>query len=419
MANILAGSRLKEGRQIAEFVKGLNSKEEATVFAFDYKASCRQASLANGTLGALLQSHDGYKYGGNHPCSAVMPACLSLAEMFQKRGEDLITAMVAGYEVSNRIAAAMHPSHSLKGFAPTGTAGTFGAAAAACKLLGCAPEVFTNAMGISGYLLPITTYETLLGKYSVTPLHGGFAAQVGIQAAMFARAGYSGCPDILRGAFGKGLFAMTAEDCDFSSLNRGLGEKFSILDVYLKPHPACRHTHAVLDVILEMIEQKGFTWQEVEKVEIKTYRMGMQFVQYTVTGSELYPCQMSLPYVVAVALMDGRMGVEQFNETRRQDPVLHDFSRKVVAVEDEELTATYPRLTPAEVKLELKDGTHLSNRCDLPKGDPENPMSHEELLVKVKSYTEPFLGPQKFDEFVTRIMGLEKEKDWAALVSWL
>lgn len=419
LANIFGGSQLEEGRQIADFVRGLGDRNEATVLSFAYKTSCRQGAMANGTIGALLQAHDGFKYGGNHPSSSVIPAALAIGEYFRLNGKELLVSIVVGYEVANRISAAIHPSHSLKGFAPTGTVGTFASAATVSKLLNFNEDKFTNAIGIAGFLLPISTYETLLGKYSVTPIHGGFASKVGIEAAMLANAGYRGCKDILQGSYSKGFCLITSENPRFEKLLDGMGERYSITDVYLKPFPACRHTHGPVELILNLIETEGIVWQDVEKVTVRTYKMATQFAQYTSSSSELYECQMSLPYVIAVALMDGHLGTDQFTKKRREDPAGHQFSRKVEVIEDSELTSAYPAITPSFVEIVLRNGKKVEGRIDVPKGDPGKPLSTEELFEKARNYCKRALTKEKSNLLISRVINMEEIQDLSDFISWM
>ena len=419
LANSLAGAQLAEGRQIAGYTRDLGDRAEATVLGFGDKTSCRQAALANGTLGALLQSHDGFKRGGNHPSSSVIPAALALAESRRLGGPDLLVALTAGYELANRLAAAIHPSHSLKGFAPTGTTGTFAAAGAAGKLLGLSRAELQNALGIAGFLLPLTTYETLLGKHSITPVHGGYAAKTGLECALLAGAGYQGAPDILDGPFGKGFCRITSDTFVPGSLNQGLGRDFAILETYFKPFPACRHTHGAAEVVLGMLQENRFGWSEVDRVTVRTFAMAMQFVQYTEPGAELYQCQMSIPYVLAATLMDGELTFRQFSQERRQDPELHRFSRRIKVVEDETLTRAYPDKTAAVVTVAIKDGHRLEGRQDHPAGDPGNPLSPARLRDKARRNCLPGLGPARTEAFLAGLDALESCPDVSSLIALL
>lgn len=419
LANVLAGARLEEGRRIGAYVRGSGAREEASVLGLGFKSSSPQAALANGTLGALLQSHDGFKHGGSHPGSSVIPSALALAEAHQRSGEELITAVSAGYELANRISAAIHPSHSLKGFAPTGTTGTFAAAGAAAKLLNLSREELASALGIAGFILPITTYETLLGKHSVTPIHGGWAAKTGIEAALLAEAGYEGAPDILRGRFGKGFCLITSDSFEPAKLNQGLGRDYAIMETYLKPFPACRHTHGAVELVLGWVEKERIGWREVERVKVRTFEMALQFVQYTEPGAELYECQMSIPYVLAAALYDGELTFRQFSRQRRLDPDLHHFSRRIEVREDPDLTRAYPAKTAAKVELVLKDGRGLKGRIDLPAGDPGNPISPEQLVAKARENCLPSLGRQGTEAFLAGLDGLEDNPNLGNLISSL
>ena len=136
VANIYGSLELDAVRGVIDFVRSLGGPEAATALGCGFKTGLQNAAFINGTTAEAIEAQDGLRFGGNHPVSAVIPAALAVAESMGLGGGALIEAVVAGYEVANRAAAAMHPFHTLSGFLPTGTCGTFGAAVAASKLMG-------------------------------------------------------------------------------------------------------------------------------------------------------------------------------------------------------------------------------------------------------------------------------------------
>jgi 2-methylcitrate dehydratase PrpD len=136
VANIYGSLELDAVRSSIEFVRSLGDSEAATALGCGFKTGLQSAAFINGLTGEAIEAQDGLRFGGNHSGVSVIPAALAVAETLELTGKRLIEAVVAGYEVSNRVAAAMHPWHTLSGFLPTGTCGTLGSAVAVSKLMG-------------------------------------------------------------------------------------------------------------------------------------------------------------------------------------------------------------------------------------------------------------------------------------------
>jgi 2-methylcitrate dehydratase PrpD len=164
---------------------------EATAVGVKPRVPARSAAFCNGWLGDLLDYEDTQKFGGNHPGATIVPAALAVGQRQGSSGEELLAALVAGYEVANRIAFAVFPSSTLRGFLPTGASGTIGAAAAAARLLHLDAEATAHAINIAGFLLPISAADTLWEGESAKPAHAAHAAATGVDAALLAARGFT------------------------------------------------------------------------------------------------------------------------------------------------------------------------------------------------------------------------------------
>ncbi|HQG31832.1 MAG TPA: MmgE/PrpD family protein, partial [Deltaproteobacteria bacterium] len=245
IANVYGSLELEAVNSVAKCIRALGGSDQATALGCGFRTGIQNAAFLNGTTAEAIEAQDGLRFGGNHPVCAVIPAVFAMAEAGRNSGKEVIAGIVAGYEAASRPAAAMHPYHTLSGFLPTGTCGTFGAAAAAAKLMRVDADCMLNAFGNAGYLLPISMAEQLMGGYTVKIVQGGQAASAGIMAAELARAGITGCPQVLEGSELKGGFTQIALRAEpkFDRITEGLGEHFSIMDIYFKPYTCCRHTH--------------------------------------------------------------------------------------------------------------------------------------------------------------------------------
>ncbi len=408
VANIYGSLELDAVQRVVSHYRSQGGAEACTVLGCGFRTSVTDAAFINGTTAEAIEAQDGLRFGGNHPCSAVMPAAFALAESRGATGAALLEAIIAGYEMASRVAAAVHPFHTLSGFLPTGTCGTFGAAVAAGKLIGLDAAGMLNAVGDAGYLVPLSMAEELMAGCTVKIVQGGQAASAGITAAGLAEAGITGFERILEGSELNGGFTQITVKAEpvMERLTDGLGERYSISDIYFKPFTACRHTHGAAQATLSLLAKEGFSADDVESVKVNTYAIASVAVGKGVApGSSFVSAQFSIPYVVAVCLLDGELGPRQLTERRIADPAVLELAGRVTVEMDDGLNAIYPDKTASRVAITLKNGTVLTKQVDIPKGDPRDPMLVEDLIEKVRR----FAGSRDVDvdKIAAMVLGLE------------
>ncbi len=389
VANVYGSLELDAVTGVVSYIKSLKTQGNIPVLGCGFKTDLHNAAFINGTTAEAIESQDGVRFGGNHPGTAVIPAALGVAEDQGLNGRKIIEAIVAGYEAANRPAAAMHPWHTLGGFLPTGTCGTFGAAVAAGRLNGFDADRMASAIGNAGYVTPISTAENLMGGYTIKIVQGGQAASAGLMAAGLAAADVNGAPYIIEGSELNGGFAKitTAADPNLERLVEDLGTQYSIMDVYFKPYTACRHTHGAAQATLEIQAENWNSPEDIEKIDVFTYGIAKLAVGKEVTvDSSFVSAQFSIPYVVAVCLTDGELAAKQLTEKRLADVNLIALSKKVTVEADNELEKAYPEKTSSRVELTLKNGSRIVKQIDIPKGDPRDPMLAEDITNKVKRF---------------------------------
>jgi 2-methylcitrate dehydratase PrpD len=419
VANIYGSLELDAVRSVVDFVHSLGGPEAATALGCGFKTGIQNAAFINGTNAEAIEAQDGLRFGGNHPVSAVIPASFVMSESLNLPGTLLIEAVVAGYEVANRAAAAMHPFHTLSGFLPTGTCGTFGAAVAVSKLMGHGYPEMLNAMGNAGYILPISMAEQLMGGYTVKIVQGGQAASAGIMAAGLAGKGITGSPYVLEGTELKGGFTQITVRVDAKPerITDKLGEYYSIMDIYFKPYTACRHTHGAAQATLMMMKEKKIMPGNIDSITVSTYAVAALAVGKDVPdGGSFVSAQFSIPYVVAACILDGALGPLQLTERRIADPAVISLAEKVKVKSDDELNKMYPDKTASRVEILLKNGARFTKQVDIPKGDPRDPMEADDVARKVKFFSGK-RDPKKNERIIDEIMNLEKTKNIGDLVS--
>ncbi len=404
---MLAASTTKEGQRFIEFAMIDGDRGESTIVGAK-KTSCLSAAFANGTLAEILELDDGSRIMCGHPSSVVIPASLAVGESRKANGEDVITSIVLGYDIAIRVGGAMFPYHRARGFLNTGTSGTFGATAAAGKILGLDEEAMASAFGIAGFFVPASLSQSRAGT-TIKPAHAGQAAQVAVKSALLAEKGFSATHSILEGP--SGFCQATADKFDLDRLTDKLGEKYEIMDVYFKPHACCRHSHGAIDATLELIAKYRIKPHDVESVIVRTNSGASRVVcQYAKPSDPYTSFQFSLPYVVAIALTDGEVGLAQFDEAKRKDPEIHELMRKIKCALDPELDRLYLQdRRPTAVEIVTKKGERLSARVDFPKGSSENPLSKQELASKFRELASKVIDENKTENIIKLIEGMEEE----------
>jgi 2-methylcitrate dehydratase PrpD len=419
VANIYGSLQLDAVRQVIDFVRSLGGPEAATALGCGFRTGLQNAAFLNGTTAEAIEAQDGLRFGGNHPVSAVIPAALAVSESLGLPGHRLIEAVVAGYEVAGRTAASMHPYHTLSGFLPTGTCGTFGAAVAVSKLMGHGYPEMLNATGNAGYILPISMAEQLMGGYTVKIVQGGQAASAAIMAAGLAGKGITGSPYVLEGTELKGGFTQITMRADAKPerITDSLGKHYSIADIYFKPYTACRHTHGAAQAILMLTAEKKVTPDEIDSITVSTYGVAALAVGKSVPeGGSFVSAQFSIPYVVAACVLDGALGPAQLTERRIADPAIIALAKKVAVKMDDDLNKMYPDKTASRVDILLKNGQRLTKQVDVPKGDPRDPMEEEDIKEKVRFFAGS-RDRKNTDRIIEAILGLEKAKSIRDVVS--
>ena len=406
-----AGSLEAPGRMARKVAAGLGVSTESRVFPGG-TAAAAVAALANGVASHILEFDDVHKGSTLHAGAAVIPAALAIAEREHRSGADFLAAVVIGYEAALRTGEAVNPSH-YRYFHPTGTAATFGAAAAAGHLLKLDARQMLDALGTAG------TQAAGLWEFNADGamskhLHPGKAAFNGILAADLAREGFTGATRILEGE--RGFFRAMSAVFDATRVTDGLGTRWKIAENCFKMHSCCAHTHTAIDVGQRLRERVA---GEVERVRLRTYGPGYEIVRQHNPATP-YQAKFSLAYCTAVALTEGCVGLGQFDAARFSadgvvEPAIRAMLARIHIEVDPLLSAMYPERWPARMAIELRDGSVVSGDADFPRGNPENPASTDELEAKFRGLVEPSFGLCSTERAIHLVHNLSSVADMATV----
>lgn len=408
---ILAGSQEPSGSITKEYVRELGGNPEASVIGGGFKTSVPQAALANGTMAHALDYDDVAVTWLGHPTAALLPTVLALGERGKLSGRDALAGYIVGFEVGAKLGAGIGFGHYTWGWHATVTVGTMAAAAASSKMLGLDAHQTKMALGIATSLAGGTRQN--FGTMT-KPFHAGNAARNGIMAALLAKKGFTADEAILESPMGFFSLFSGGADYDIAKATQGLGDPFDIVSsgVSMKPYPCCLLTHRCIDAILHLINEYGVVANDVERVECRTSEFLPQALIHARPRTALEG-KFSMQYCMAIALLDGRVGLKQFTDEKVLHPKAQQLLKRVTYVHPEGLRP----LQSEAVTIRLKDGRELSHEVAVPKGDPRNPMGEEELVAKYRECASFVLSPQDIQKSLEIISHLEDIKDITELMN--
>ncbi len=422
---VLGGAAyLRENNDLlfAEYVRRLGDREESTVLGFGLKSSARSVAFANGSLAEVLDQSDCmYSTAKTHPGSSIVPGAVSFAETRGSSGKDLLAAIAVGYEAVGRAGMAVQPTHWHMGFQATGTVNTIGVAAAVGHLLGFGKDKMANALGIAGHILPISNGDGIFKGYTVKPVHGGQSAMTGIQAAMMADLGMTAGPLEGEPPRHHAFVHITSSEPNPKALTDGLGETWYTRDMAFKPYPTGLLDQGPAEVAIDLATQHDIKAEDVADVLVSTYSNAVKFTggHYTDVNSAIYDCQLSLPYAVAVCILDRQLTWEQYSVKHLRNPALHDLVSRVKVVAGEGMDKNYPRDWPVEVEIRLRNGKTVKHRIDQAWGSPARPMTEAELVTKFEQLAGRLVSGNKVREAGNKLLRMENEQRFADVLALL
>ena len=376
----LAGSKIPSSIAVKNLFRNGNG---SSVIGSDH-ASYMDASLVNGVFAHSLDLDDGHRFAQIHPGCAVIPAALSISENRNRKGEDFISSIVAGYQVSILMGMISNPAHRTLGFHSTGTCGTFGATAASCKAIDLEFKYIVNALGLAGTQAAGLLESDHAGS-AAKHLHAGKAAQAGVISAKLSENGFEGAPSIIDGNQGfinamviPGTKSSTVESYKNRADKILANRNYHIMDVYFKKYPVCRHLHSAIDATIEIYNQmisEDVEANDIVSIIVKTYEIASEHDNYNPNTVEAV--RQSLPVSIAISLLNGDLNINNIEIT----PQISSLASKVVIENDKEIDKLFPSKRPSIVKV-VTENNFYTCRVDLPMGEPEQPFNQQEVFEK-------------------------------------
>ena len=409
----LAGSQEPAARIVAEYVGEMGGTPQCSVFGHGFQTSPVMAAFANGVAGHVLD-YEVMWHPATHATSPTLPGILALAEMRQAGGQDVLAALVTGFEVQGRIRVASADS-DMRGFHPPGVVGVMGSAAAASVMLGLEAQQTRMALGIAASRAGGVSANTGTMTKST---HCGNAGRMGLEAALLAAKGFTAHADIFEHPTGYGAVLFGAE-FDVEAVTKDFGNPYRMVDpgIAIKKHPSQYGTHRGIDAALELRQTYGIDPGEIKSVSIETPEMRYVGRPAPQTGLE---GKFSFQYTVASALLDGAITIDTFTDEMLHRRELQALLAKTEVEMNAEIPSNFDQMW-ITVNVRMNDGSEHSVRCARPRGIWGNPLSREERLTKFRQCAQRVLPSDGVEAIIEIVEDLDhgNSRDVAELVEFL
>lgn len=372
IANQLGASTIAEPARIAhELVAEFGGAEQATVTGYGTRLPVPFAAMINAMLGHGVELDDAHGRALTKSGSLLVPTIMTTGEFRGCSGSDTIVSAVIGYELMVRIGLAVNPSHRTRGFHTTGAVGAIASAGAAAKQLGLDETGIADAIGL-GAMQAAGIQAYLDYPCMAKPLSPGKAAFNGTLAAMLVLKGFTGPRHGLESR--EGFFNAYADGIDAAQLYQGIGSEFKVMEVGFKPHAACRFAHGPIDAAQEIRRTHSVEPHNITAITVRMSELAIRQSGRT-DAPNLNAAMGSTPFGIALALVQGRNGLGDYDLGFKDDQV-HQLAQSVEVVAD----PSYGMMgRQAALEVRLRNGQLLKSAVEGPKGEPENPMTRQEL----------------------------------------
>ena len=417
----LNGSTTDSAKAVVAALESVGRSGPSAVIGTGKRVLPEYAAMANGTAFHSIEMDDVNNEAVLHPGVTAFPTALAMADVAQVSGKEFITAVVAGYDVIVRLGRALKGAeHYARGFHPTGTCGAFGAAAVASRLLGLQGDSFVHALGIAGSQTSGSMEYLAQGAWTKR-LHPGWASHSGIWAALLARSGFTGPTTILEGR--DGFLQAYSGDPDPSLVLKDLGQEYLITRTSVKPHTCCRFKQGPIDCLLDLKRTYGINPMDVAEVRVGVLSAGMKLVADPIEAKRnpksVVDMQFSMPFGAAVALTHGSASLNEYRLGMPENPEVKHVMERVRCVTDPKLDALAPKMMAAWAEIDTTDGRTLRSELEYPKGDPENPVTWDEMKEKFHLLSAPVISPERQKEIIAAVESLDQMSDVRQLAALL
>lgn len=402
---------------IVKTVEEINANKESTVLNSELLTSADYAAFANASMIHGQDYDDTHRRGIVHSSSIVVPTALACGEYQQISGKSLIESIILGYEVFARIGMAASGGFHKKGMHATPMCGIFVASLIAGKINRLSTQELVNALGICGSQAAGIQQFLIDGSW-VKIIHPGWAAHSGIIASKLAYNGFTGPLRVFEGELGFFACHLGLDNVKLDFLSKDFGINWETLNISIKRYPCCHAIHTFIDGVLELQAKHNIEWNNIELINCHVNPLGKKLVcdpiEIKRTPKTPYGGRFSLPYAIAITLLDGELSLKQFSPEKFNDQRVFEITKRIHCIKDDSL----PR-TGGNITIEMKDGNKYQYVKEHPLGSPFYPLSKEQIVDKFEKNLQGILNPDKSDQIIKLVLNMENVNNIKTLMTLL
>ena len=393
----ISGSQTESGKVARQFAAITGGHAESTLIGGDVRVPAMQAAFANAISSHSVELDDIDVLALFHFSPPVYSAALATAEQLGASGRDLLVSLAAGCEMMERLSKAANSSLRNRGYHTTPTTGVFGATIATAYLQKLPVDKIVSALGMAG--ASASGLMEMYGPSMQKRFNPGPAARNGVTAATMAQLGFTGAATIFEGE--RGFLAAFTDQNDPSQLTADYDKSYQ-LDIEFKPYSCARPIHNAIDCALNIRREHSPDLSRIKSIQMARHPDWAHY-HLNKRPQTYHEAQVSLPYSVAVALLDGQALFAQYNNARLGEAEILRLTDLVNITVDDSL----PRGVSCLMTMIMEDGSKYVSQVDYPKGSIQNSMSDAELRAKFDSLVTPVLGAARAAEIANMVQSIE------------
>ena len=411
----IAGNLENASEIIINLVNEFETKGSSTILKGGNRVLSIFAAMANGMLIHSLDFDDENIESVLHTTSVLLPSILAVGEQENASGKVILAAYVLSFELMTRISKIILPFHYDRGWHPTATIGTLGAAAGAAKILGLEYDKFKNSLGIAASLV-----GGLFGNTGsmVKPLHAGIAASNGLLAALLAKKNFTASKDIFEDKWG-GFFNVYGNKIDYLKLNCAIdfGEDYDYeiikSGILFKKYPTCLATHSSIDATLYLVNENDIISSEIDKIICFLHPERINMVSRPIVKNSM-EAKFSVQYCIAKAILNKCISVEDFQENifPLSDEILKLMHKVEIMPYIEEIRNEGEKIS-SKVVIKFLNHKELTYEIKRPFfSDISLPLNQDFLLLdKYRKCCKRIISETAINDSIELIKNLEKLKN--------
>ena len=389
-------------------IREMNEGGQSMVIGTTEKLDTRNAILMNGILIHGLDFDDTHAKGVIHATASVLPTVLAVGAKYDRSGEALVTAYILGVEIATRLGSVAKGGFHQVGFHPTGLIGTFGCTMAAGYLMGLTESQYVDALGLA-LSVGSGSLEFLNDGAWNKRFHPGWAGAAGVTAATMAKHGYQGTRLALEGRFGLYRSYLPADqDYDLALATADLGHVWEVVNISVKPLPACHFTHAAIDAAIRIFD-RGIVFDDIARVDVLVPAEVVKTVcepeAQKRNPANSYEAQFSIPYLVGTGLIKGRLTLEDIEAPALYDAQVLDLASRTYYRVDPD--TSFPKYFDGEVIVTLKNGEVIREREAVNRGAVDRPLTAEDIIQKYRQTAARELEAERVLDIEKAVLGME------------